>query len=184
MERATELNAQRAEKEFAIWGTLGRHLPEELDPREIWWRDRYEQLNARGYLLRPRYSPEWVPSWKLSKRNWADCEDGQRLEVRIMFSQTPSFRTVPLLSLVKSLTRLESRTVEWLLLSKSSEQIILMRSILGYISLPSSSPHNPRTTVFLFTMSPPWTATMILPSWSCLYFGITLIQILTRLEKG
>lgn len=101
MARATELNAQRAEKELAIWGTLGRHLPEELDAREVWWRDRYKQLSALGYLLRPRYSPEWIPSWKTSKRDWTDCEDGKRLEVRIIFFQTLSFRTVPRLSLAK-----------------------------------------------------------------------------------
>ncbi|KAG9318988.1 kinase-like domain-containing protein [Chiua virens] len=80
MARATELNAQRAEKKLAIWGMLGRHLPEELDPREIWWRDRYNQLSTLGYRLRPRYSPEWVPSWKALKKDWADCEDGKRLE--------------------------------------------------------------------------------------------------------
>lgn len=89
--RATELTAQRAEKELAIWGTLGRHLPEELDPRETWWRDRYEQLRSLGYLLRPRYSPEWVPSWKTSKRDWSSCEDGKRLEVCDTFSQVLSF---------------------------------------------------------------------------------------------
>ncbi|KAF8442132.1 hypothetical protein L210DRAFT_3477777 [Boletus edulis BED1] len=77
---ASESNAQRAEKALAIWGTLGRHLPEDLDQREIWWRDRYTQLRILGYLLRPRYSPEWVPSWKTSKKDWTDCEDGKRLE--------------------------------------------------------------------------------------------------------
>jgi hypothetical protein len=56
-------------------------LPEELDPREIWWRDRYKQLSNYGYLLRPRYSPQWVPSWKTSNRDWTDSEDGKRLEV-------------------------------------------------------------------------------------------------------
>ncbi|KAG9310555.1 kinase-like domain-containing protein [Chiua virens] len=80
MARVTELNTQRAEKELAAWGTLDRPLPEELDPSEIWWRDRYNQLSTLGYRLRPRYSPEWVPSWKALKKDWADCEDGKRLE--------------------------------------------------------------------------------------------------------
>lgn len=184
MAKATESNAQRADKEFAIWGSLGRHLPEELDPREIWWRDRYKQLNTLGYLLRPRYSPEWIPSWKTSKKDWGNCEDGKRLEVRILFSPILSFRTVLRLSLAKSLTQLESRTIEWLLLSRSSEQITLTKSILGYISLLSPSSHNLRTTASLFTMSSPWTATMILLSWLCLYFESTLAQILTQLERG
>ena len=36
--------------------------PEELDPRGVWWGDRYKQLNNRGCLLRPPYFPRWVPS--------------------------------------------------------------------------------------------------------------------------
>ncbi|KAF9230234.1 kinase-like domain-containing protein [Melanogaster broomeanus] len=71
--------AQRAEKEVSVFGTNRRLSPEELDGREAWWCAHYEQLKARGYLLRPRYSPEWVPSWKISKKDWVECEDGKRL---------------------------------------------------------------------------------------------------------
>ncbi|KAF8421143.1 kinase-like domain-containing protein [Boletus edulis BED1] len=63
-----------------MWETAARLLPEELDPREVWWRDRYQRLAKQGYLLRPRYSPQWVPSWKSSNRHWKDTEDGKRLE--------------------------------------------------------------------------------------------------------
>ena len=89
------VDAQFSQNMVEVWGTTDRIPPEELDPREVWWRDRYKQLNNRGYLLRPRYSPQWVPSWKTSTRNWRDCEDGKRLEVRkIFFLPLVSFHTV------------------------------------------------------------------------------------------
>ncbi|KII90244.1 hypothetical protein PLICRDRAFT_138811 [Plicaturopsis crispa FD-325 SS-3] len=48
-----------------------------LTGSELWWRDHYAWLKERGYLLRSRYSPDWVPSWKgTSKRFW-ECEDSK-----------------------------------------------------------------------------------------------------------
>ncbi|KAF8120722.1 kinase-like domain-containing protein [Boletus edulis] len=80
MSRTVDVDAQISQKMAEMWGTSDHIPPEELDPREVWWRDRYEQLSNRGYLLRPRYSPQWVPSWKTSNKEWTDCEDGKRLE--------------------------------------------------------------------------------------------------------
>lgn len=31
---------------------------------ETFWRDHYEFLRSAGYTLRPRYKPDWSPSWK------------------------------------------------------------------------------------------------------------------------
>lgn len=36
------MDADRARKEREIWGTTVHLRPEELDPREIWWRERYQ----------------------------------------------------------------------------------------------------------------------------------------------
>ena len=94
-----------------VWGTTDHILPEELDPREVWWRDRYEQLSNHGYLLRPRYSPRWVPSWKTSNRDWRDSEDGKRLEVRNFFFLLVSHQSRP--SLAKLLMQLERRIGRW-----------------------------------------------------------------------
>ncbi|KLO19350.1 hypothetical protein SCHPADRAFT_818269, partial [Schizopora paradoxa] len=33
-------------------------------PNEILWRDRFDILQRHGYLLRSRFRPGWVPSWK------------------------------------------------------------------------------------------------------------------------
>ncbi|KAJ3824527.1 hypothetical protein F5880DRAFT_367262 [Lentinula raphanica] len=30
---------------------------------EIIWRDHYDWFKSKGYLLRPRYRPDWIPSW-------------------------------------------------------------------------------------------------------------------------
>ena len=82
------MDAQLSQRELEVWGTTDHIRPEELDPREVWWRNRYQQLNIRGYRLRPRYSPEWVPSWTTSNKDWEDCEDGKRLEVWMLFFLT------------------------------------------------------------------------------------------------
>lgn len=49
---------------------------------EIYWRDHQEWLAERGYMLRPRYKPDWVPSWKDTNENPAIFEDGMPMQVR------------------------------------------------------------------------------------------------------
>ncbi|KAI9451013.1 hypothetical protein BJY52DRAFT_1419337 [Lactarius psammicola] len=44
---------------------------------ELWWRDRYRDIQERGYKLRPRYQPDWEPSWIKSKKDFFLVEDGQ-----------------------------------------------------------------------------------------------------------
>ncbi|KAJ6559507.1 kinase-like domain-containing protein [Mycena sp. CBHHK59/15] len=54
--------------------------PEEthLTKLEIFWRDHQSWLAGCGYMLRPRYMPEWVPSWLGNPSLSAYmCEDGQ-----------------------------------------------------------------------------------------------------------
>ncbi|KAF5376355.1 hypothetical protein D9757_008688 [Collybiopsis confluens] len=56
---------------------LGPPKDEELQDHEIFWRDHYEWLQDKGYRLRPRYRPGWVPSW-LGTDQWSfGCEDAQ-----------------------------------------------------------------------------------------------------------
>ncbi|KAJ7652091.1 kinase-like domain-containing protein [Mycena polygramma] len=42
-----------------------------LIPFEVFWRDHCDHILQHGYELRPRYRPDWVPSWK----PWCDAED-------------------------------------------------------------------------------------------------------------
>ncbi|RDB20135.1 hypothetical protein Hypma_012979 [Hypsizygus marmoreus] len=48
----------------------------EINPNETVWRDRYHFLLSRGYKLRPRYHPEWTPSWLETSADPWNCEDG------------------------------------------------------------------------------------------------------------
>ena len=49
---------------------------------EFFWRDHQPWLQEQGYMLRPRYHPDWKPSWERTKKFYDDVEDGQILMVR------------------------------------------------------------------------------------------------------
>lgn len=55
-------------------GILTRH--------ERVWRSRQQWLEEHGYMLRSRYKPGWVPSWKGTKKWYEDCDDGPINPVR------------------------------------------------------------------------------------------------------
>ena len=58
-----------------------------LNEQEIQWRERQEFLQSRGYLLRPRYHRDWVPSWRgKSSDAVIDAEDGFQLPVSRRYS--------------------------------------------------------------------------------------------------
>ena len=48
-----------------------------LHRSEKWWKDQYYDLKRNGYGLRPRYHPDWVPSWRGSGKDFFAVEDGQ-----------------------------------------------------------------------------------------------------------
>ncbi|KAF7797589.1 hypothetical protein EIP86_008789 [Pleurotus ostreatoroseus] len=54
-----------------------QQLSAQLSSGEIWWRDHQQWLEKKGYMLRPRYRPGWVPSWEGNPdMNPLSCEDG------------------------------------------------------------------------------------------------------------
>ena len=53
------------------------HVPGQLRELEKWWVERQKALELAGYMLRPRYHPDWKPSWIGTKKDISDCEDGQ-----------------------------------------------------------------------------------------------------------
>lgn len=55
--------------------------PGTLGPSEELWRDRSAWLESKGYRLRARYQPGWVPSWKSNGKMFMQCEDGQGMIV-------------------------------------------------------------------------------------------------------
>lgn len=61
---------------LAIFGTLDALLyPPKLNEDEEIWRNRYSFFLDRGYQLRPRYEPGWIPSWIGTDLDPCYCED-------------------------------------------------------------------------------------------------------------
>ncbi|KAI0724147.1 hypothetical protein C8Q72DRAFT_961689 [Fomitopsis betulina] len=48
---------------------------DELAEYERSWTRRQPWLQSRGYMLRPRYRPGWIPSWRTTGARRRDCED-------------------------------------------------------------------------------------------------------------
>ncbi|KIK92411.1 hypothetical protein PAXRUDRAFT_829989, partial [Paxillus rubicundulus Ve08.2h10] len=69
--------AQVAQIELAAFGSTSTTEDGQLSEPEVWWSQHYEWLKDNGYLLRPRYAPDWTPSWRGTKKNWFLCEDGR-----------------------------------------------------------------------------------------------------------
>ncbi|KAF8263954.1 kinase-like domain-containing protein [Lactarius quietus] len=55
--------------------------PGDLDEHETWWAERQEALEATGYMLRSRYRPGWIPSWRGTDKFYLDVEDGQSMRL-------------------------------------------------------------------------------------------------------
>ncbi|KAJ7129950.1 hypothetical protein C8R46DRAFT_1142659, partial [Mycena filopes] len=49
-----------------LWADM-RERHKRLSPSEEWWVKQEPFLLSRGYALRPRYHPKWVPSWYLPR---------------------------------------------------------------------------------------------------------------------
>ncbi|KAL0952420.1 hypothetical protein HGRIS_006693 [Hohenbuehelia grisea] len=54
---------------------LAGYVPGMLHSGELFWRDHCEWLQQTGYQLRPRYQPDWTPSWIGTEKLWFRCED-------------------------------------------------------------------------------------------------------------
>ncbi|CAL1706324.1 unnamed protein product [Somion occarium] len=52
----------------------------QLRPGEVFWRDHQQWLQERGYMLRPRYRPGWVASWKDKDPMYWNYEDSKWLK--------------------------------------------------------------------------------------------------------
>ncbi|KAG6901323.1 hypothetical protein C0995_013581 [Termitomyces sp. Mi166 len=53
-----------------------------LSSGEVFCRDHYKLLKDRGYTLRKRYDPDWIPSWIHTSKNRLNCEDALPINVR------------------------------------------------------------------------------------------------------
>ncbi|CAE6453751.1 unnamed protein product [Rhizoctonia solani] len=59
--------------------------PDHRSEAEGRWVSFQPYLLSKGYNLRPRYQPDWVPSWKDTNTKASDCEDSvDRMPIRVM----------------------------------------------------------------------------------------------------
>jgi hypothetical protein len=57
---------------------------------ELWWRDHQVWLQERGYMLRKRYRPGWIPSWWATGDYPYFYEDGQTSQVGLLVDRFTS----------------------------------------------------------------------------------------------
>ncbi|QRV72204.1 kinase domain protein [Ceratobasidium sp. AG-Ba] len=55
-------------------GAISR-APEQRSEAEQRWVSFQPYLQSKGYQLRPRYQPDWVPSWTITGADPLECED-------------------------------------------------------------------------------------------------------------
>jgi len=67
--------------------------PGALDEGETWWVERQEALEVAGYMLRPRYRPGWIPSWRGTNKFYRHFEDGQNILVSTFYTFLVSVST-------------------------------------------------------------------------------------------
>lgn len=72
-----------ASQRGATYARLSARLAK-LSDYEARWRDKYHFLRSKGYVLRPRYNPQWVPSWLDGDILCYRAEDSITLPVRIL----------------------------------------------------------------------------------------------------
>jgi hypothetical protein len=66
-----------------VTNPLAGYEPGQLGEMETWWVERQKALELAGYMLRPRYRPDWKPSWIGTNKYFLNCEDGQPQKVSI-----------------------------------------------------------------------------------------------------
>lgn len=55
---------------------LAKLYPTQIATSEKLWRDRYNFFkDQKKLVLRPRYKPDWKPSWVLTEQDPSYCED-------------------------------------------------------------------------------------------------------------
>lgn len=70
--------------DLPAWRKENITIKYDLSPGEMVWRSRQKMLERHGYLLRPRFRPEWVPSWLNTSKRPLLCEDSLFNPVRRM----------------------------------------------------------------------------------------------------
>ena len=80
---AKKHDSLRAQRELEVFGASSDSTGDgKLTTIEKWWSQHFEWLKGSGYLLRPRYAPNWIPSWHGTGKSMLLCEDSSIPMVR------------------------------------------------------------------------------------------------------
>ena len=71
----TDKSPSPPRKRKKVFGRDALYYPPALSPSEKLWREHYNFLNHRGYILRPRYQPNWTPTLLGNGRHYHSGED-------------------------------------------------------------------------------------------------------------
>ncbi|KAH8989697.1 hypothetical protein EDB92DRAFT_836759 [Lactarius akahatsu] len=71
-----------------LLGNRPRKKLGEIGGPETWWVERQQALEHAGYMLRPRYRPDWTPSWAGTDKLPLNFEDGHRQLRRLCMDAT------------------------------------------------------------------------------------------------
>ncbi|KAN0140572.1 Protein kinase-like domain containing protein [Lactarius tabidus] len=74
--------------ERELLGNRPRKKLGEIGGPETWWVERQQALQQAGYMLRPRYHPDWTPSWAGTDKLPLKFEDGHRQLRRLCMDAT------------------------------------------------------------------------------------------------
>ena len=114
--KLTDSQLTAAQPPSTMTETLREYFPFEdggLDGGEAFWRENYQFLLDHGYQLRPRYSPDWVPSWIGTNKHPRNFEDGIYLDVSSDILLLKSANLLFFLSISRSVMRSTSQQVPW-----------------------------------------------------------------------
>ncbi len=103
---------------------------------ETWWRDRYFDLETKGYRLRRRYHPDWEPSWKKSGKEMFDTEDGQFDPVSILYLVYLAVQPDNFVQLRASMDAVRIEDGRQVMLKKVPERSPNELEIIGWFSSP------------------------------------------------
>ncbi|KAJ7743785.1 kinase-like domain-containing protein [Mycena metata] len=87
-----------------------------IQEREMWWVEHQPFLLSRGYALRPRYNPNWTPTWELpgnEELSTLRCEDS--LPIKIAGNVLDAIRIADNVKVVLKLVSSQEMNLSWYL---------------------------------------------------------------------
>jgi hypothetical protein len=140
-----------------------------LNLNELFWRDQYSWLRECEYTLRPRYDPDWKPSWGskiLLPHRYRESQDGISSTVRPL--RRPPLHIIlrgPKSLKIMDATRADSTPVVLKVVRPSSSEYEMFITAAWAPRSTGAHPHNHNTPIHEVLQMPsdPTTFLLVLP---------------------